>query len=248
VSSLYDQWLSSGAASAGPGTTPNGYSQYVGSLPVTQYSPQPPASTIPFWDVPPLSLDPSAANFSPWDTISFAGQVFPGLARVRGDKPKRIDRKLKKGNSSATLTFVGYAPSEFDVILSIWEPSQFSLLQALMPTLLPKPGKPGTSTNFSPVDVSHPALALANIRSCIIEKVGILQPGNPKGVWDLRMRCIEYYQPTKADQTATATSSSTFTANAAIKSGAAGQGQTSNPPSKTNVGPHLLTSGLHTGG
>lgn len=239
---LYSQFKGTGAeAQGGPGTSSPRWTKYAGSIPFTTttpvFGPRPPPASVPFWDVPPTTLDPAEGLTSPWDTVFFGGQKFPGLARVKSKKQKRIDVKKKKGDSSATMTFVGYGPAEIDVSLSIWTQGQFDSLQALMPIILPKPARPGVVTNFSPIDIVYPSLVLMNIRSIIIVSVDALEPSTPKGIWAMKITCLEYYQPTKTDQTTTARGSSTFTANAAIKSGPQDQSKNLTPNSTKELGP-----------
>lgn len=240
--SLYDQYVGTGApAQTGAGSSSQGYAiPYVGSIPSNNapvFGPPPPSS-IPFWDVPPATLGPSPI-LNPWDQISFGGQPFPGLARVRSKKKKRVDVKKKRGSSAATMTFVGYDGAEVEVMLTIWAQDQFNLLQSLIPMLLPKPGAPSASNTFSPVDISYPSLALMNISSVVILAVDALEPGTPHGVWVMKIHCVEYLQPRKtaSDETATPTGSGLYTANAVIKSGATAQAAAVPKPSQTNTGP-----------
>lgn len=241
MSDLYSQWLGARGDKVDPtAASPGGWTKYQGSLPGHDGTPlQAPLSTVPYWDVPPGSLEPSGLNLHPWDTIFFGGQRFPGIARVKSKKHKRVDVKKKKGESAATMTFVGYGPAEIDVTLLIWTQTHLNDLQQLMPMLLPKPVRPGVATNFSPIDVSFPSLVLMNIRSLIVVAVDALEPASPRGAYSMKISCLEYYQPAKSDQTATAKGSSTFTANAAIKSGATNQAASTPKPSTTDVGTQI---------
>lgn len=268
ASDLYNQFIGTGPQRIGPGDSSTGWSRYEGSIPNAIYSPTPQSSTVPFWDVPSTVLGPIDTTFIAWDTIFFGGQPFPGLARVRSKKHKRIDKKLKSGSSSARLTFVGYGPAEIEVTLSIWTKNQFDLLQERMPMLLPKPGgtpdrtpiselanasktekgrqalarSPG-SPEFSPIDISYPSLILMNIRSVIVVAVDALEPSTPKGVWNMKIHCLEYTQPLDADETTTPVGSGAYKATPAIKQGAPTQAASIQKPSNTqaDVGPRNVT-------
>lgn len=237
MSSLFDQYVGTGAATqTGSGQTSPGWTRYEGSIPQGNGPITPQKSTVPFWDTPPLSLDPSEENFSPWDTISFGGQPFPGMARVKSKKSKRVDVKLSKGQSGATYTFVGWKPAEVEVTLTVWTQDQLNQLQNLLPTILPKPGTLGTNT---PVDIYYPSLALIGIRSVLIFDVEALEPGNPKGSWSMKVKAQEWYPPPKKDETSTAKGSGTYTGNAAIKTGTQNQAETLLPPSVTDAGTRI---------
>lgn len=237
MSSLYDQFISAGGASVDPNNSLGGIKFYTGNTPIDPFNPQPASGQIPFWDVPSATLDQTNVNQNPWDCIYFADQLFPGIARVSGKRTKRVDKKPKKGNVSPTLTYVGDRVSEFDVTISIWTKPQWDLLQSLMAIILPKPGLTTTEQSNQSVSIYYPSLALAQISACVVESINMLEVGTPKGVWNLKIHCLEWRPPSKADVTTTPTGAQQIYATTAIKSQLTNQNASNPKPSSNSVGP-----------
>lgn len=233
---LYDQFTASNASSVSPqpGGNAAGWDAqiYQANIPSDPYSPDPGQQQIPFWDLPSLGLDPAnnPLTQSAWDVIAFNLQPFPGLARVSGRRTKNIDAKMAKGSASPTLTYVGDRPSEFEVTLSIWNRVQFNQLQSLMGIIMPKPGL-NIDDASQAVDVDYPSLRLVGISACIIVGIDLPRPGSPKGVWDLKIHCLEWRPKLPQDVTVTPDHATSIFGNGAI------QDSSSAPkPSKTDVG------------
>ena len=181
--SLFEQFNTPAVASLSNTQENTGFNPSIvkGNIPVGSSQITAQAATVPFWDVPPVSIDPRTAGFSPWDTVSISGQIFPGMARVRAKRSKRYDVKMSKGPSGAAFTFVGWKPADVEISISIWTQSQLNTLQSLLPIVLTKPG---TLQSQDGLDVYHPSLSLIGIRSVIVFDVEPLEPGSPTGTLD----------------------------------------------------------------
>lgn len=188
-------------------------------------------ATVPFWDDPVQSIDPSNSNLSPWDICYLANIQLPGICLVQAKKKKRLDIKRAKGKQNATITFNGNDPADVLITCRIWTPVQLSLLQALLPVINPPPN----AKTFSAVDIAHPALTLLGIGSVVVQFLDALQPTQTKGVWELKIYCIEYAGPTKKDVTKTADGSSNY--NTVPHAVQANSLQKPPQPSETDTGP-----------
>lgn len=250
MSSLFDQWL--GAAPQSLSQTqdnPGNYTKYQGGIPNSSPIILPEDATVPYWDTPPEALYPSDPNgFDPWDTIYFAGKRFPGIARVRTKKSRRVDVKEPRGQDGATMTSTGYKPAEIDITLSIWTQDQLSQLQKQMQIILPAAGAKGTITA---VTVYYPALAVLGIGSIFIFDVDALEPSSPKGMWSMKIHCREWAAAANGAATVTTTPANAVELSGvqtAINQGdAANQAKSNLDPAKDSTGPRLRLGSNFTG-
>lgn len=165
-------------------------------------SAQPTLKAPEFWDAPlrgsgDYKLD-VGDNFSPWDIVKFGGVVAPGVALVQCRKGKRFDVKIEKGANVPTVTFVGFDLAEVIVTLRIWKQTQLNDLWLLAPTLVPPASAPNNEDPKNwppPIDISHPSLQMLGINSVHIQHVGVLEPSGVKGVWQMRITCMEFQKP-----------------------------------------------------
>lgn len=133
-------------------------------------------SAIPFW-----GDDPDA-----WDTIFFAGEAAPGLAKVTGEVKNRVDKKMLPGTNGAKMTHIGYEPAEVDVELRLWMPEQLKAFADLVKQLRPRRNSP------PPVTVNHPALALYEIRSAQMLSIGLPEYDDHADCYRVKMKLREY--------------------------------------------------------
>lgn len=168
-----------------------------------------PSSSEPFWDTEglPEELSPPSA----WDVVLFAGKPTPGIAVVSGRNGVSLDKKKSPGTDGATITALGYEPAEVDIAIRIWTAAQWAAWQQLRPVLTARPnkGKP------QPLQVYHPALADAGIRSLYVREIGLPRDIQPKGTKEILIRCSEWLpKPTGKGKDATFTpkKSTDFTA------------------------------------
>lgn len=158
--------------------------------------------SLPFWDDPPLGLDPSNVRFSPWDVVYLGGQALPGLCLLSGKRGKRFDLKASKGSDFARITKQGYEPAEIKITERIWTRQHLHALELIMP-MLEAPTKQADDGTLLAMEIRHPALDLRNISSVVIKEIGLLRPGSVKGVFEQDITCLEYKPPGKKNATAT---------------------------------------------
>lgn len=199
--------------------------------PVDVYGIYAPRATVPFWDDPPQTLDPSNAHASPWDVCVLNGIPFPGLCVVQSKTKKRLDVKKAKGGRCATLTFTGNDPADVMITCRIWTPTHLDQLQSVIRIIQPKPN----AKSFTAVDIYHPALSVLGINSVVVQFIDALQATQVKGVWEMKLQALEYTKPSKQDVTKTADGSTDFTTVPhAIQAGAS---EALPEPSETDTGP-----------
>jgi hypothetical protein len=151
---------------------------------------------VPFWDELLNTLDPSNAAISPWDQVSFAGQILPGIALVTTKRGNRYDVKKAKGRSFATITVQGFDPAEVKVLVKLWTRQQLNAWASILPVLI-SPSKTNADGTLNALDIYHPALALMNVGAVVIRSVSALKPSPVRGIWESDIECLEY-KPVKA--------------------------------------------------
>lgn len=115
-----------------------------------------------FWGRPVLQADNGelycpgftgntyAAN--PRDFVLIGSYMTPGLAEVKCDKRRDVDKKKIKGADGARLTLAGLQPADVEIRITIWTPEQLRQLEILRAIIFPGPQKvtstvsSGTST------------------------------------------------------------------------------------------------------
>jgi hypothetical protein len=160
---------------------------------------------------------------NPWELVSFDGRPMPGLCEVKGVTKCNVKNKKAPGSKGNKPTSLGYAPSEFDVMITVWTPSQWKLLQSQLDRLwnipMGKPSEvlaavdakgriiPGTKQRIDPAQIGHsidhPALQALKIINCVINQVGIPHNGSVVGTKVVEMKCTENRDPGKKNHTAT---------------------------------------------
>lgn len=158
----------------------------------------------PSIDSPPLSgtelvfwgEDPAA-----WHTCTISGVKIPGLSRIDGKGfDNRVDRQKIPGKNGQRLVHVGYDPADFVISTRIWTKAQlqswFSVVGAVRPA---KKGTPPT-----PVTISHPALTLWGVTSCLVLSGGFPKPNADDGApvfYTIDLKCIEFVPPSSSGGT-----------------------------------------------
>lgn len=148
--------------------------------------------TIPFW----------ADDSDSWDICVLGGFELPGLSDVKTSTPSAIDKKKPTGGNGATLTFQGEEPCPVEIKVRIWTRTHWAEWVKLAPFLRKRPGKGAPE----PFDIGHPKTAFWKIRSVLIEDRSGPDKVAP-GVYEITLKCIEYFPPAKKSATSTPKSS-----------------------------------------
>lgn len=132
-----------------------------------------------------------------WDFLKLGASQdkTPGIAKVTCDKSRDLDKKKSPGNDGARITLHGAEPGIIQIQLLIWTPDQLVVLNKFWQTYMPIAGKAttkGKNPMPSPVDVSHPLLAIHGVKS--IQVVGGSGPdqGPVVGSRVFTVRAIEF--------------------------------------------------------
>jgi hypothetical protein len=113
------------------------------------------------------------------------------------------------GNSFASLTNLGYDPTEIDITITLWTPGQLADYEALLAKVQPKPLPPkstifatnpatGAATTVvvtnkpTPVSVYHPNLAIMGVTAFYVHDIGLLVPGPQVGTRVSTWRAAEF--------------------------------------------------------
>lgn len=129
-----------------------------------------------------------------WDHFLLNGQVSPGQALVAGaGRPRKWDEQNGTGNSGATLKFNGEGLAEFSVELTFWETVHFDEW-AEFKALLEPPG----GTRPKALDIYHPALEDAKIKTVVVADVSQLTQDGDDGKWKVKIDFKQYREPKPA--------------------------------------------------
>jgi hypothetical protein len=127
----------------------------------------------------------------PWDVVTMAGLKLPGICEVaNGLTEIGIDMKHPDGADGSTITVKGYKPGKFDISCTVWTSAQWLALQAVIARVWRKPQKK-TKLQAIAFDISHPALQLLGVTSCVVESVSYPKAGAFDGSKLITFKCLQ---------------------------------------------------------
>ena len=122
--------------------------------------------------------------------VVVGGMRSPGRARLTGaDVVYKWDVQEPYGMSGGATRFRGRGLSKFTLAIDLWKPEHFLAWDAFKKLL-----EPPTPTNPLVVDMGHPVLSDAGIKSVAVEKLGQLTRGD-NGIWTSTSDILEYRAP-----------------------------------------------------
>lgn len=131
----------------------------------------------------------------PWDRLYLGGVAMPGAWKVEADCERDIEVKKSKGSDGANTTDHGYTPASITLVGTLWTAKQWVALQKVLPNLHPRQ-KGGPR---HPVVAVHPALAVMNISTIYVKRMGAPSVGD-RGECEFRIECVEWNKPKKVDK------------------------------------------------
>lgn len=137
------------------------------------------------------TFDPFA---NPQDHVTIAGQRTPGIAEILdADKLRRLIERRGFALSGATVRDGGALLVHFKIRLTFTTSAHFEAWDVLRPLFARPPGRAGGAARNA-LDIEHPILALADIRSVIPEKIGQPVPTDT-GAWAIELGFCEFRNP-----------------------------------------------------
>lgn len=149
-----------------------------------------------------------------WDTAWLAGKQLPGLVSVKCESTLQIDQQKGGGYDGAKLVLRGYVPGPIEMSVLLWTLPQWRIWCEVMPSFWRLPGKSAkelhaiakakkisteqASTFQSAVDIVHPGIQMLGIGQVIVRGISVPEPGPQSATRLIRLRLIEYREPTKA--------------------------------------------------
>lgn len=150
-------------------------------------------------------------NPQDYDFIVVGSARSPGICRPFEPKRKHEwDVKKGKGVRGATVTYVGQAPAQWDVVFELWQASHWDDW-ASFATLLKYDS---TKKAVQAIDIYHPSLAEVDIKSVVVEAIGAITHEG-KGLYTRTVSFLEYFPPPKLSAVSTPAGSQTTSPGAA---------------------------------
>ncbi len=151
------------------------------------------AQRVPAWVQGDAASDIPGA-FTAWDKLVVMGQEMPGRAILTGDRAQKLDVKNSPGSDGSTITNTGIDNGVVQVKFQFWTRVQVDAWSDAVKLLEPVPGRP----RKGPIDVYHPSLAIAHVKSLVVKNVGFLQPSpSQPGVLEVTVRFMEFMPAAK---------------------------------------------------
>jgi len=131
---------------------------------------------------------------NPVDFVTIAGQRTPGLAEIiDADQLRRLIERRGFALSGATVRDGGATLTHFKIRLTFTTSEHWVAWDEFRPLLERPPTRVGGNPRNA-LDIEHPILALARIRSVIPEKIG--QPNkDDTGTWTIELGFCEFRNP-----------------------------------------------------
>lgn len=136
-----------------------------------------------------------AVTLPAWDRVRLGGKDLPGLARLRGKLSRKVDVKHAPERFGATLTDLGVAPAQFQIVLKLWTLQHLDDWEIFAPFLAPPPNK----RNPKPIEIEYPSLILHGIRRVYVVGIGLLEETQASGVWQTTLDCLEWRPASPAE-------------------------------------------------
>jgi hypothetical protein len=137
------------------------------------------------WDILkvqwPLIADPG--------TQQIAGT--PGICEIDVSKDHRVDQKKPAGGEGARFTVHGVNPAKVTIRLTIWTPEQLRVLNKIFEFIFPK-----GASQANVIDVSHPSLIPAGIKSLLFTGYTGPSAGNAVRSKSFMLNALEFIKST----------------------------------------------------
>ncbi len=128
-----------------------------------------------------------------WDVIRIGGVTSPGVCKISGwKKTNDWDVKKGKGTLGSTVTFTGREPSKGSVTFYLWTNDHFNRWNTFRKLLK----YDTTKENISAVDIYHPSLETIDVKSVVIESIGMIERESG-GLYSIQVDMLEYFPPPK---------------------------------------------------
>jgi hypothetical protein len=179
------------------------------------------AVAVPFWDIETTfaEVDPlGGAGFpdddvylgitgdtyadNPWDRLSLAGLVMPGLWSCTATPAILMDVQKPNGFDGAALVSRGYLNSGISITGRIWTPDQWAEFQRVLPMIWRRPDKFAVTDQKrqrgqvqgqqKAISIVHPAVNSVGITSIIITKLSPPEETGDRGVKQIKLTAMEY--------------------------------------------------------
>lgn len=139
----------------------------------------------------------NAGDFPAQDYIELGGMTSPGRATiVNAGSPRTWDKRKGYGFSGATLVYTGDDLAEFDVLIDLWDKSQFQAWDDFAKKTLEKPP---IGQRPKALDIKHPILNRSPTKITSVVVLDVLGPDQDEdGLWTYRIKFSAYRAPKPA--------------------------------------------------
>lgn len=165
---------------------------------------------VPFWDEFEEGYEGPLYATEPWDLLVLNGIKVPGISTVKCTPRMKIEIPKETGRDGGPAIERGHDPARVDIAVKIWTPRQWEAMQAVLLAVWRRPGQEVryaardgklVETTRKAVTIAHPACALYNVSSILIESPDSPEPGPEIGVRVLKMKAVQYIPPSSKPAT-----------------------------------------------
>lgn len=155
---------------------------------------------------------------SAWDTVTIAGNLFLGLASIKGKTGNDVEKKKHKGRDGHRVTDKGAEASEFQIVFRYWDRATWASWCQVLAAIDPqRPVEQRT-----PVDVTHPALVQRRINRVYVKAISFPEQGREG--WTVTVDVIQWLPPAEGRNGRSVTRSPTANAGGIGSNGTAFSG------------------------
>lgn len=175
---------------------------------------------IAFWDDQEVGYRGSDYLSNPHDTLFLGTKKLgtiqvPGLVSVKITRAVRVTKQKATGRDGATKIIRGMEPAKVEVLITVWTPRQYRLLNTLRNIIFPPEGKKSTNDTIvldgvvvrvdntprtQAFDIRHPECDAMGIRSVVPLSTTSMTAGT-KGERSISITFESHHKPPKGSAT-----------------------------------------------
>lgn len=125
-----------------------------------------------------------------YDTVALGGELFPGVAKIKFSRKRKIDKKSAKGKNKAKVTIQGWDAAEMTVTWQWLSREDDRRMRQLMPLLESESDK--DTADKDALDIACYATSYRNVKAVIVEDID--GPELVDGIMTMTVKLVEFHK------------------------------------------------------